>query len=182
VSDEQTADERTATHPNICPECGQPLKQWVLPLKWVVGAATVALIALLAVIGTNLSLTGGRKNMPYTIVSWAPLSGVSDDNIASDLGEVLAARNIDSGLIRFTPGMALYPFDGPTDSIMSDMEAVVAGNEGLQLWYTVVRKGTTFSGWPGDDTDHLEAARPLMNTSGSSYPQILPRPATDGGP
>ena len=117
--------------------------------------------------------------MSYTMVAWGSLDGVDDDSIAADLQAQLTARGIDDALIRFMPGLALYPSTGPSGDLKQDMAEVVASHEGLELMYLVSRASSTAGGWLADTFGDLSAAQKWMNSGdGTTYPQLWERADT----
>lgn len=111
----------------------------------------------------------------YALIAWeAP----ADADAAAIDQDLLQAITLDDGArvpVQFLDHLVLYP-SRPGGIGFSQVKArvqeVVARHPGLQLVIIMPQEGTQVRGW-FDPAKNLDAARPIMNESGNTFPAII---------
>lgn len=113
--------------------------------------------------------------MAYALIAWEAPADADPVAIQQDL---LNTITLDAGTrvpVRFLDRLVLYP-SRPGGIGFSQVKAkvkeVVDRHPGLQLMIIMPQEGTQVRGW-FDAAKNFDAARPIMNESGDTFPAII---------
>ena len=139
-------------------------------------ALLVALCVLLFAYGIRgrFSRSGNGSVSSYALIMYRAPATLSDSELVAAFARQARLRGASGFLVRFMPGVALYPAEtvGLPDA-KAVVAEVVALYPGLEAVVIVPRAGTSVVGWLDSARGDMVSARPAMNEAGeNTWPVI----------
>lgn len=111
----------------------------------------------------------------YALIAWDPPVDANAADIEQDLMDSITLDGGTRVPVKFLDRVVLYPSRPGGigfSQVKMRVQQVVGRHPGLQLMIIMPQEGTQVRGW-FDPAKNFDAARPIMNESGSTFPAIL---------